>query len=48
MGRLADINDSADIMYFNQGWTDYRLRYRARTRHYGAGSDTQWEMIPRP
>jgi hypothetical protein len=48
MGSLADVRDSASIMYFTQGWTDYRLRYCPRTHNYDGGTDNQWEMIPRP
>lgn len=47
---LADIEDPTDFMHFSQGWTDYRLRYCPRRKHYPAGTtatENQWETIPR-
>lgn len=46
---LADIVDDTDFMHFEQAWTDYRLRYCPRTRHYDppGGTENQWETIPR-
>lgn len=44
---LADINDQTNFMHHQQSWTDYRLRYCPRTLHYSAGTENQWEKIPR-
>ncbi len=44
---LDDINDATDFMHYNQGWTDYRLRYCPRTKYRGGGTENQWETIPR-
>lgn len=45
--KLSDIVDATDIMHFQQSWTDYRLRYCPRTKKYKAGTENQWETIPR-
>ncbi|HEY6345530.1 MAG TPA: carboxypeptidase regulatory-like domain-containing protein [Bryobacteraceae bacterium] len=46
---LADIDvDKSTIMYYNRtDWTDHRLRYCPRTKRYEAGTENQWETIPR-
>lgn len=44
---LDDINDQTDFMHYNQGWTDYRLRYCPRSKYRGGGTENQWETIPR-
>lgn len=44
---LADIDDTTNFMHFSQAWTDYRLRYCPRTKRYSAGTENQWETIPR-
>ena len=45
--ELADIVDQTNFMHYNQSWTDYRLRYCPRTKRYTAGTENQWEKIPR-
>jgi hypothetical protein len=49
---LADIEDRNDFMNYMQNWTDYRLRFCPRTKHYppaaGTGpTENQWDLIPR-
>lgn len=44
---LVDINDQTNFMHHQQSWTDYRLRYCPRTKRYTAGTENQWETIPR-
>jgi hypothetical protein len=45
---LADVDDDTDFMHFQQSWTDYRLRYCPRIKHYTpAKKENQWETIPR-
>ncbi|MEM9455117.1 MAG: hypothetical protein AAGF11_13130 [Myxococcota bacterium] len=44
---LADIVDTTNFMHFSQAWTDYRLRYCPRNKNYTAGTENQWEKIPR-
>jgi len=45
--NLTDIDDPTDFMHYNQGWTDYRLRYCPRRIYRGGGTENQWETIPR-
>jgi hypothetical protein len=45
--NLTDIIDATDFMHYNQGWTDYRLRYCPRNVYRGGGTENQWETIPR-
>jgi hypothetical protein len=44
---LADVDDATSIMHWMQSWTDYRLRYCPRTKKHEAGTENQWETIPR-
>lgn len=44
---LADVVDATSIMHWMQSWTDYRLRYCPRTKKHEAGTENQWETIPR-
>jgi hypothetical protein len=45
---LADVNDRTNFMQHQQTWTDYRLRYCPRVKHYTpADTENQWETIPR-
>ncbi len=44
---LKDVEDTTSIMYYSRGRTDYRLRYCPRTKRYEAGTENQWETIPR-
>ncbi len=44
---LADVDDTNDIMHWMQSWTDYRLRYCPRTKKHTAGTENQWDTIPR-
>lgn len=46
---LSDVVDPTDFMHFDQGNTDYRLRYCLRQTRYDPGvTENQWEKIPRP
>jgi hypothetical protein len=44
---LADVTDRTNCMHFERGRTDFRLRYCPRTLRYSAGTENQWEKIPR-
>lgn len=45
---LSDITDATDFMHFMQSWTDYRLRFCPRIKHYRpTQTENQWETIPR-
>jgi hypothetical protein len=44
---LKDVVDATTIMHFQQAWTDYRLRFCLRTKKHEAGTENQWEKIPR-
>jgi hypothetical protein len=44
---LKDVDDPKSIMHHQQSWTDYRLRYCPRNKKYEAGTENQWETIPR-
>lgn len=44
---LSDVVDTTDVMHYSQGATDYRLRYCPRRKRYEAGTENQWETIPR-
>jgi hypothetical protein len=47
--QLQDIVDATDFMNFEQGNSDYRLRYCPRVSQYDPGvTENQWERIPRP
>lgn len=48
MGGLADVSDNTNMMHLQMGGGDHRLRYCPRTRARGAGTENQWETIPRP
>jgi len=45
--NLSDVDDQKSIMHHQQSWTDYRLRYCPRNKHYESGTQNQWETIPR-
>lgn len=47
--NFQDVDDTHNIMHFQQGATDHRLRYCPRARHYNppGGRENQWETIPR-
>jgi hypothetical protein len=44
---LKDVDDKTNFMNWMQNWTDYRLRYCPRTKKHEAGTENQWELIPR-
>lgn len=44
---LCDVVDTNVVMHWSQSWTDYRLRYCPRTKKYSAGTENQWETVPR-
>jgi len=44
---LADVVDTDNFMHWMQSWTDYRLRYCPRNKKHMAGTENQWELIPR-
>jgi hypothetical protein len=44
---LKDVQDRTNVMLFSQGTTDYRLRYCPRRKRYEAGTENQWDTIPR-
>jgi hypothetical protein len=47
--ELQDIVDPTNFMNFEQGNTDFRLRYCPRDSEYNSGvKENQWEKIPRP
>jgi hypothetical protein len=45
--NLRDVVDRSDFMHWVQEWTDYRLRYCPRTKKHVAGTENQWDTIPR-
>ncbi|MFN7997631.1 MAG: hypothetical protein U0Q18_28695 [Bryobacteraceae bacterium] len=45
--KLADIVDDTNFMHWLRAWTDFRLRYCPRTKKHEAGTENQWEKIPR-
>jgi hypothetical protein len=44
---LKDVIDTTSVMHYSQGATDYRLRYCPRRKRYEAGTENQWDTIPR-
>lgn len=44
---LRDVEDRTNVMHYSQGATDYRLRYCPRRKKYDAGTENQWDTIPR-
>jgi hypothetical protein len=44
---LVDVNEDSNLMYSTLPCTDYRLRYCPRAKTYDAGTENQWETIPR-
>jgi len=44
---LRDVVDTTNVMHYSQEGTDYRLRYCPRTKRYEAGTENQWETVPR-
>jgi hypothetical protein len=44
---LKDVEDRTNVMHSSQGGTDYRLRYCPRRKTYEAGTENQWDTIPR-
>lgn len=47
--ELQDIVDPTNFMHFQQGNTDFRLRYCPRDSQYNSSvKENQWEKIPRP
>ncbi|MCJ7599944.1 MAG: hypothetical protein MUO63_00415 [Desulfobulbaceae bacterium] len=44
---LVDVNEASNVMYSTLPYTDYRLRYCPRAKTYEAGTENQWETIPR-
>lgn len=44
---LVDVNENSNVMYSTLPCTDYRLRYCPRAKTYSAGTENQWETIPR-
>jgi hypothetical protein len=44
---LKDVDDTTNCMHYSQGNTDYKLRYCPRNKRYEAGTENQWELIPR-
>lgn len=45
--NLRDVTDTTNLMHFSRSRTDYRLRYCPRTKRYDAGTENQWETVPR-
>ena len=45
--NLRDVDDTTNVMHYMQGATDNRLRYCPRNKRYEAGTENQWETIPR-
>ncbi|MCU0577375.1 MAG: hypothetical protein MUD15_11200 [Desulfobacterota bacterium] len=44
---LKDVEDRTNVMHSSQGGSDYRLRYCPRRKTYEAGTENQWDTIPR-
>lgn len=45
--NLKDVEDTTNIMHYSTSVTDYRLRYCPRNKRYEAGTENQWQTIPR-
>jgi hypothetical protein len=45
--ELKDVDDPDDVMNWQHPPTDYRLRYCPRRKKHEAGTENQWDTIPR-
>lgn len=45
--ELKDVDDINDLMNWQHPPTDYRLRYCPRTKKHEAGTENQWDTVPR-
>ena len=42
-----DLNDTTNVMHFQQGHADHRQRYKPKPLYYKTGEENQWETVPR-